>query len=177
MGGYGSGRRGTRATMEECLSVDANFYARRGMFKPGGKWGISRWSRGDHETGSCGVLTMIDENQAVCVFQYNDRKKAVNLSAYVPGFGGKRYFFLCPVCGRRMRTLHFRGEEIACRICHGLTYTSCNESHKFDSLFMRMARGDKRFSWQDYERFFKFQVRMVRKEPKKPRGRPRKETE
>jgi len=160
MGGYGSGRSGTRLTVENCLSVDANIYARHNMFRPG-KWlRRFRWTRGDNEVGSCGILTEISEGWTVCTFQYNNLERPVALSCYTPGFGGRRYFFVCPICHKRMRTLHFRGGEIACRICHNLTYTSCNESHKFDSLFMRMARKDSRYSWEAYRRAFNRQIRL-----------------
>lgn len=152
MGGYGSGRSGTRSTVENCLSVDANKLAKWKFFKPGTRWGNITWSWRGEKSASCGILVKFDDYRTICVFQYNSREITVNLSWYTPGFGGRRYFFLCPVCGQRMRTLHFRGGEIACRICHRLTYTSCNESHKFDSLFMRMARGDTRYTWKDYKR-------------------------
>ena len=175
MGGYGYGRSIGRSEVEDCRSVDANDFAKWKFFKPGEKWGITKWTRGGHEIGSCGVQTSIDAKRAVCFFQYNGREAPVGLSWYAPGFGGRRYFFLCPVCGQRMRTLHFRGGEIACRLCHNLTYKSCNESHTMDRFYMLMARRDNKYSWRDYERSFKFHVRIARKEPKRPRGRPRKE--
>lgn len=155
MGGYGSGKRGTRDTVESCLSIDANFYAKRGFFKPGIWHGIARWSTGGRETGSCGVLVRIEEGRASVTLQYNKQERIVPLTYYVPGFGGRRYLFLCPVCDRRVRTLHFNnvrdGVAVACRTCHNLTYTSCNESHKHDSIFKLMARGDSRFTWKDYK--------------------------
>ncbi len=177
MGGYGSGRyyrRGyVKTKVEDCHKVDANDFARWKFFKTGMRWSSTRWTRGGRETGSCGVHTKIGDNQAVCVFQYNGREVAVNLSPYVPGFGGRRYFFLCPVCGRRVRTLHFKNAEIACRTCHDLTYESCNEFHYFDSLYKRMAAG-LGYSWQDVKRMMFLMKRQARKEPKRPRGRPRK---
>ena len=143
MGGYGSGRRWnlTKTVAEDCYKFDANDFAKWKFFKPGGKWGSTRWTRCGRETGSCGVRTSIDDNRAVCFFQYNGREASVDLSWYSPGYGGRRYFFICPKCGRRMRTLFLKQAEIAYRICHDLTYTSCNQYHYFDSLYRCMAVG------------------------------------
>jgi hypothetical protein len=176
MGGYGSGRyyRGrSRAKVEDCHKVDANDFAKWRLFKPGVFWFRIHWKRGGHETGSCGVLSKIDNNQAACAFQYNNREVPVNLSPYVPGFGGWRYLFLCPICGRRMRTLYFKNAEIACRLCHRLTYESCIESHRFDSLYKHMAAGET-YSWREIKRAMSFWKREARQEPKRRRGRPRK---
>lgn len=179
MGGYGSGRyypSYRKTKVEDCHKVDANDFAKWELFMPA-MWRscTTRWTRGGRETGSCGVYTRISDTQAVCVFQYNGREVPVNLSAYVPGFGGRRYFFLCPVCGKRVRTLHFKNAEIACRICHNLTYESCNESHHFDSLYKRMAAGEG-YSWKDVKRALSLMIRQAKKDPKRPRGRPGKKS-
>lgn len=178
MGGYGSGRYHggcVKTKVEDCYKVDANDFAKWKFFKPGMWWCSTRWTRGGQETGSCGVQTRISDTQAFCVFQYNSREVPVNLSPYVPGFGGRRYFFLCPVCGRRVRTLHFKNAEIACRICHNLTYESCIESHSSDSLYKHMAVG-LGYSWKDVKRTMSLMKRQAKKDPKRPRGRPRKKS-
>ena len=54
---------------------------------------------------------------------------------------------MCPLvvdnvpCGRRAAKLHLppRARYFGCRQCHGLTYTSCQESHKDDALFRMLA--------------------------------------
>ncbi len=183
MGGYGSGRQGNRSTVEDCLSVDTNSLARWGYLKPGLRIGNLRWSRGDNETGSCGFYIKSDDASHYIVFTYaydggelQDHK--VELSWYSPGFGGRRYLFLCPYCNRRMRTLHILQGQIACRICHDLTYTSCNESHKYDRIHQLIAAGlmqdGIQASGKDVKRWFSARIRENRKEPKRPRGRPRK---
>lgn len=173
MGGSGSGRKGGREVVENCHSVDANDFTKWKFFKPGGKWGITKWTRSGQETGSCGVRTSIEDNRAACSFYYNDREEPVGLSWYSPGYGGRRYFFVCPVCGRRMRTLFFKQSKLACRICHDLTYTSCNESHYFDSLYMSMAIGMK-VPCYEVKKYMSMMQRIAKKEPKRPRGRPTK---
>lgn len=161
MGGYGSGRRDGRATVEDCLSLNINKYAKWGYLKPGYRVGNLTWSIDGDEIGSCGFYSNVDNSHASMRLSYNYENKKhpeveINLCWYSPGFGGRRYLFLCPFCGRKMRTLHIRSGEIACRICHNLSYTSCNENHKYDSLYKLMARGNSKFTWLDYKRAFKY---------------------
>jgi hypothetical protein len=175
MGGYGSGRYlgYTKTKVEDCHIIDANNYAKWKLFKPGPLYLRTFWSKGGKETASCGVYSYITKDDALVEFIYNDRRVRVNLTWYEPGYGGRRYLFLCPICGRRVRTMHFKGLEIACRICHDLTYTSCNESHYFDKLYKRMAAGEK-YSWKEVKQAINFYKREARMKPRKPRGRPRK---
>lgn len=55
--------------------------------------------------------------------------------------GGVRWWFICPMkrkgelCGRRVGSLFLPAGRryFVCRHCHGLTYRSCQESHKHGS--------------------------------------------
>lgn len=177
MGGYGSGRRRfpARSAVEDFHQVDANVLARKKLFLPGERLGIIRWSRGDRETGACAIRTTIDDKQAICVFQFNDEETIVPLSWYAPGYGGRRFFFICPKCGRRMRTLSFKGNKIACRVCLGLTYHSSKIVHYFDSFYRQMAEG-LTVHWYDVKKYFNIRFRAAKKGPKRARGRPRKQS-
>ena len=44
-------------------------------------------------------------------------------------YGGKRYWFLCPICKKRVAKIYLppRGKYFACRACNYLTYRSCKE--------------------------------------------------
>jgi hypothetical protein len=44
-------------------------------------------------------------------------------------------------CGRRVGKLYLppAGRYFGCRVCHGLTYQSCQESGKYDSLYREIA--------------------------------------
>ena len=72
----------------------------------------------------------------------------VRLTTTRPRFGGLRWWFLCPLslngrtCGRRVAKLYLppRDRYFGCRHCHDLTYTSCQESHKFDGLYRLLAQ-------------------------------------
>lgn len=43
-------------------------------------------------------------------------------------YGGRRPWFLCPKCNRRVAKVYLRYNIFLCRHCHDLTYTSCQES-------------------------------------------------
>jgi len=66
-----------------------------------------------------------------------------------PHFGGVRWYFICPLivngrpCLRRVSKLYLPpgGLYFGCRECYGLTYTSCQESHKLDRLYKALAAG------------------------------------
>jgi len=57
-------------------------------------------------------------------------------------YGGVRYWFLCPavvdglLCENRVGKLYLPpgGKVFACRHCYGLTYESCQKSHKYDRI-------------------------------------------
>ena len=167
MGGYGSGRKFScpKTTVEDCLKVDANMFAYRKGFKPGLFEGTVRWTRGDMERGSCGYYAVLGGDRSSIEFLYNTLRFTVSLSWYRPGYGGRRYFFMCPRCRRRMRTLFFKGNSLACRVCHDLTYESCNQYEPLGGLY---GSG---ISWREEREAWRMMRRM---ELKRPRGRPRK---
>ena len=39
-------------------------------------------------------------------------------------YGGKRYWFICPRCSRRIGNLYQQVNTLSCRICTGLSYRS-----------------------------------------------------
>ena len=65
-------------------------------------------------------------------------------------YGGVRYWFLCPavvdgvLCENRVGKLYLPpgGELFGCRQCYGLTYESCQQSHKYDRVFDHLDRLD-----------------------------------
>ncbi len=65
-------------------------------------------------------------------------------------YGGVRYWFLCPavvdgvLCEDRVGVLYLPpgGELFGCRKCYGLTYESCQQSHKYDRVFDHLDRLD-----------------------------------
>lgn len=160
MGGYGSGRRGTRITVEDVRALDFNKLFKtvaKGLIHVGGAW---CWS--DPETmeqmasvgydikfnkdGDSGTFTL----DYTCTRQNGDKisvKMPIRMECTYPNYGGKRWWLTCPLvlnnrsCGRRVSKLYsMRGcDYFGCRHCFNLTYTSCNESHQFDLLHQSIA--------------------------------------
>jgi len=54
---------------------------------------------------------------------------SVELDTTHCNYGGKRYWFLCPICKKRVAKIYLPsgGKYFACRSCNYLTYRSCKE--------------------------------------------------
>jgi len=73
---------------------------------------------------------------------------AVQLSVSPAGFGGDRWWFICPlsragtICRRRVRKLYLPDGEtyFGCRKCHDLTYRACREAHAKERLAAALSR-------------------------------------
>jgi hypothetical protein len=71
----------------------------------------------------------------------------ITLDYTEPYFGGKRWWFRCPLvvggirCWQRVGKLYLppRGKYYGCRRCYNLTYQSSNDSHQFDGFFRSLA--------------------------------------
>ena len=71
----------------------------------------------------------------------------IGLQTTRPRLGGLRWWFTCPLvvggrpCRRRCGKLYLppSGRYYGCRMCYGLTYTSCRESYRWDSLWRLMG--------------------------------------
>ena len=165
MGGPGSGnhyhwwRRGKKTAVEDCLSIEANRWARAGSLKAGvrlsGSW---HWT---YRSGSGFTVNYeVDTLDLSCPFvrlwyswvwtgkqQREAADYRVLLTATRPRFGGLRWWFICPLsvagrpCGRRVGKLHLPPGDryFGCRHCYNLTYTSCQKSRKFSGLYRHLA--------------------------------------
>src|SRR5438067_2317939 len=164
MGGPGSGshwrRPGKKTVVEDCLSLDTDRWTRAGTLKAGiqllGSW---RWTyRGGGGFTVHYEVNTVDPSFAHVRLTYSwvwtstkqedSEDYLVDLTATVPRFGGLRWWFVCPLvvngqpCKRRVRKLYLPPDarHFSCRHCHDLTYTSCQESRKYDSAFRILAR-------------------------------------
>ena len=166
MGGYGSGRRGRRATVEGCASLLA-FDAKRVMrpvlaahrdrrFHPGGamKAGPIRFA---FRRGSCAepwaALDVSlelgpDRGWACITLRHQAGRRTtgpvhqrVALEAVPCRFGGLRWWWICPATGRRAATLYLpiSGARFLSRQAHGLAYASQREDG-IDRAHRRAAR-------------------------------------
>jgi hypothetical protein len=127
MGGYGSGRRAGRATVEGCrsLKLDVNAVVRklrpplRGLgegetFKARYQWA---WTiRGDDAPWATVALSLAlgrDSGEARLVFDIGHthrrtgpQDQRVELESTPCHFGGRRWWWICPATGRRCATLY-----------------------------------------------------------------------
>lgn len=174
MGGYGSGRRwgcSKKATVEDGLVLSAEAFK---PFMDMARWsvGTMNWTRGEEKVASISYRPAEDQDGRAFRFTYTAGKGenareadyTVRMVKAVPHFGGVRLYFLCPLvhhgepCLRRVAKLYLPpgGFYFGCRMCHGLTYASSQESHKFDGLFKMLAANVGRgFTPKDVKRALK----------------------
>lgn len=156
MGGYGSTRWGghsKRRTVGDSLVLSMSDTLKKALALAPGTAGTLTWSRGGEPFAAIAFRREDENGVQFLRLEYNagsgDRKRSMSylvevVSAPTPR-GGRRWYFLCPAhgggCRRRSAKLYLPpgGAVFACRECHGLSYESCNESHRFDGVFKRLA--------------------------------------
>jgi len=150
MGGYGSGtwiRVNRKTTVEECYILDVSRLARDGLLDVGSSGVLSwkNWRTGERLARVGFSVSADDDDERLLCLSYclggsEDISTAIRLHATRPNFGGRRWWFECPlivggrVCGRRAGKLYLKGRYFGCRHCHDLTYRSWQESHRFDEI-------------------------------------------
>lgn len=161
MGGSGSGRWGwhdKKTTVEECLILSAGKLARDGIIaqSPGTGWLWWANSATGALTASAGYSREIDIDLVVLRLRYTvtrrggepaDIEEQIWLQTTPSAVGGRRWWFTCPLvvdgrpCRRRVGKLYLPSEVryFGCRQCYDLTYTRCQESHRYDRLFRNLA--------------------------------------
>lgn len=144
MGGPGSGKWGYGGsrylTTEQCYDLDIADLRRAGMFRPGAKASTTWewWTNNDPERSSTvGVeIDLRDLEAPQFAVRYAIGEEPLSFLGWLettrPQYGGVRYWFRCPRCGRRRRVLYVYPsngwKRFACRRCHGLRYYSHRES-------------------------------------------------
>jgi hypothetical protein len=148
MGGRGSGRwryHSPKATVDQAMTLDANQLVRQGILRAGtDSAGILLFGSG---SGSLGYVVTAGANAGRLALVYSVEGQMVaerlDVEASRPPFGGLRWWLRCPQegCGRRVVKLHLRSgrSRFLCRLCHDLTYATCQRSHSMDSLCSDMA--------------------------------------
>jgi hypothetical protein len=165
MGGPGSGahyyqwwRSSKKTVVEDCRQLDVNRFIREGLLAPGirqsGGWS---WYRGGNKEPTSSI------GYEVCTLDMADPWLRLHYTFTVSGqaidsrirltttrlrFGGLRWWFICPLivggrpCNRRVGKVYLppHSRYFGCRDCHELTYTSCQESRRFDGLYRHIAR-------------------------------------
>ena len=150
MGGFGSGRHwfSRKTTVEECLTLNVEEFTSGDVLRP--TTSFVSWCRGGAETAYVNY-SLRDMGQSVYILRLHSPlirrgeripiTQDISLVTTQLWSGGKRYWFSCPNCRRRVGRLHLpHGKSyFFCRRCYDLTYMSCQESHKFDWFFAQIG--------------------------------------
>ena len=139
MGGYGSGWQGPkRSTVEDSLVLSVSALRRAGALVPGkrmgGLWGwrYEGEARPHAIVGYEANLTEPDEPWLRLRYDVNGGRVEcmVRLVSTRPNYGGRRWWFLCPLVGRRAAKLYLPpgAKLFGSREAYGLTYAFCQVS-------------------------------------------------
>lgn len=156
MGSSGSGwRRSKKATVEDGLVLSMTTFVHRKALVPGahtqGSWGWWREGEKDPFARIGYEVDAGDFEHAWLRLDYRVNDIPVDyrirLVTSQPTYGGCRWWFICPLVRkdggppRRVAKLHLPPGEryFGSRVGYGLTYTSCQESGQFRSLFRHLA--------------------------------------
>jgi hypothetical protein len=167
MGGPRSGRwwrwQARKSTVEESLALGMTDLRKRLYV---GAAGTFTWTSTSGNKSSIGYYVTGSNDWPNVHLHYRWRDKEdvnipVRLEATPTQFGGQRWWFICPlivrgvVCGRRAGKLYLPpgAKFFGCRMCHDLTYESCQEAHQAERLLGRLGfDADAARMWQRMHR-------------------------
>lgn len=110
------------ATVDDYPRIDVRRMKRRGELEPGSSGELS-WSwRGSFVD----KIRYESHPDRLVLIRYAERT-VIRLDNTPCHYGGKRQWFLCPGCTRRVAVLCGVGGSFLCRHCHRLPYLSQNE--------------------------------------------------
>jgi hypothetical protein len=151
MGGFGSGnwyRWNTRkSTVEESLVLAMREFRGRPHAA-----GTLTWTWTSGAQSSVGWFVSWGDVPTLTVhYRWRDSEDVripIRLQTTPTQFGGRRYWFTCPLivggvaCNRRVGKLYLPpgARYFGCRTCHRLTYRSCQEAHQAERMAGFLAR-------------------------------------
>lgn len=127
MGGFGSGKQGGKRTTDKLNRLDIRRVNRAGRLVPGESC-IWSWTRNIDLVSQVAIHAGNDE----VTLRYRisdpfgesrDYSCSVTIAWTACHYGGRRAWWICPDCGRRVAVL-WGGRRYACRHCHDLAYKS-----------------------------------------------------
>jgi hypothetical protein len=143
MGGEGSGNwlQSGKFTVEDCRSLEIGGF--RGRIFPHSS-GVVTWTRDGVVTSSVSYVVTWNPMPTLTLHYRQgkiDTQEPIPLEATCPYFGGRRWWFLCPSCSRRVGKLFLsRGAKyFGCRHCHNLTHRSAQEAHTWERVAVRLG--------------------------------------
>lgn len=125
---FGAGRPGWHVKAEHCRSIDARRWAREGILQDGRSGG---WAWTDPDTGTQTASIGYSVAPGALTLSYTMKgepiRQRVPILATGCTYGGRRRWFGCPGCGRRVAILYLRNLGFACRKCNRIAYASQSE--------------------------------------------------
>ncbi len=97
-------------------------------------------TRDGQETASLGLATDPQRGGVFLSYNYNGQPVTpylVRWDVTTPRYGGRRYWWLCPSCGRRCAAI-YGGPRFLCRVCHNLTYETAQSGDFQTTIDNRM---------------------------------------
>lgn len=137
-----------KLTVEDCHGLDTAKLREWGYLRNSFYSGGVRWTRNGEKIASIGVS--VDGDNAALQVRYTNTNRETEektnfdykilLEKTPCNYGGVRFWFLCPHCGRRMRKLHLYGvRKFLCRVCLNLSYASRNAGGFFKMVGVTMS--------------------------------------
>ena len=150
MGGINSGRRDGKACTDEQRSIDVRRLHRESGLFPGNVFART-WTR--HGETVASVLVRVGHDCVVFSYRqswrgspWRDCTNTVLLTWTECNYGGKRPWWLCPGCDRRVALLYSGDGWYACRQCRHLAYRSQRETQE-DLASRRVNRVRDKLGW------------------------------
>jgi hypothetical protein len=147
MGGSNSGRHGGKGTTQGRNILDVRKWQRDRLLIPGYRFDSS-WTRNGQPNGSISVI--VNTGSVNLIYRHGgDTGQDMNYPVLIDWtqchYGGKRAWWKCPCCGRRVALL-YSGKMFACRHCHRLAYQSTRNTPE-SQAFARADKVRKRLGW------------------------------
>lgn len=135
----------SKSEADSLKKISTNFLKKHSYFI-GSYYGIMTWTINNNpeNKSSVGLESRItNDDSYIRIYytqtdNYSGEKKdfdyKIPLTTTPCRYGGKRYWFICPMsrndmyCGKRVGTIYKNGDYFACRHCYNLTYVSRNAS-------------------------------------------------
>jgi hypothetical protein len=155
-GPYGDGGKIAKSTVEKSLSLDANKLKAElyddNSFIWSWSWevGVAPWIKKEKSE----VAIFIEKelmilSYSTCSNKYLD---PVGITWTKCNYGGKRPWFLCPGCTKRVGKLYLKNGIFRCRKCNDLTYKRCQISgNDFSVITERMYELADRLQLKDFK--------------------------
>ncbi len=115
------------AGIETYHRLGIGYFRKYNLLRPGLSFDYS-WTRGGEPSGNIRIRT--EEGCLILEYRHTryDKSEDVAERVYLTwtrcNYGGRRPWFLCPTCGRRVGLLILGGKLFACRHCYRLKYWS-----------------------------------------------------